>query len=148
MATTRPEARETTGTLREISGVTAPVTTNSEVVGCAVASASGNCSGWSTVNRLRSTSGTMLAGGGASAAASTYPLLQSTRVSSKGIERKTRTNTQPLLFISESIFATTFATPSDATPCRFSRRRFPVSVGADRAAQHAAGHRKLIDVHI
>src|ERR1017187_3728896 len=64
MATTRPEASETTGTLRETSGVTAPVTTNSETVGCAVAAASGNCSGWSTVKRLRSTSGTTLAGGG------------------------------------------------------------------------------------
>src|SRR5208282_1412625 len=71
MATTRPEASETTGTLRETSGVTAPVTTNSEAVGCAVAAASGKCSGWSTVKRLRSTSGTTLAGGGAAAAAST-----------------------------------------------------------------------------
>src|SRR5208282_2410561 len=71
MATTRPEASETTGTLRETSGVTAPVTTNSEAVGCAVAAASGKCSGWSTVKRLRSTSGTTLAGGGDAAAAST-----------------------------------------------------------------------------
>src|SRR5271157_1529191 len=107
MATTRPEASETTGTLRETSGVTAPVTTNSEVVGCAVASASGNCSGWSTVKRLGSAPGTMLAGGGASAAASTFPRLQPQRVSSKGMESKTGTNTQPLLFISESLFATT-----------------------------------------
>ena len=33
MAITRPEASETTGTLREISGMTVPVTTNSEVAG-------------------------------------------------------------------------------------------------------------------
>src|SRR5208282_1409234 len=74
MATTRPEASETTGTLRDTSGVTTPVTTNSELVGCAAAVASGNWSGRSTVKRLRSTSGTTLAGGGASASALTGPL--------------------------------------------------------------------------
>src|SRR5271166_3498992 len=106
MATTRPEASETTGTLRETSGATVAVTTNSEVVGCAVASTSGNCSGWSTVNRLRSTSGTTVAGGGAAAAASTA-LLQPPRASNMGMESNTGTSTQPRLFISDSILATT-----------------------------------------
>src|SRR5271157_3112865 len=89
MATTRPEASETTGTLRETSGTTVPVTTNSEVVGCAVASTGGKCSGWSTVKRLRSTSGTTLAGGGASAAASTCPLHPSS-ISGKNMEARRR----------------------------------------------------------
>jgi hypothetical protein len=62
MAMTRPEASETTGTLRETSGVTVPVTTNSEVVGCSAAAASGNCSGWSTEKRAASGNGTTLAG--------------------------------------------------------------------------------------
>src|SRR5271166_5731329 len=89
MATIRPEASETTGTLRETSGATVPVTTNTEVVGCALASTSGNCSGRSTAKRFRSTSGTMFAGGGASAAASTCPL-QPPSISDKTIKARTR----------------------------------------------------------
>src|ERR1035441_10188650 len=65
MAMTRPEARETTGTLRETSGATVPVTTNSEAVGCWAAAASGNCSGWSTGNSAASGNGTTLGLGGA-----------------------------------------------------------------------------------
>src|SRR5208282_4421598 len=84
-------ASETTGTLRETSGVTVPVTTNSEAVGCAVAAARGKCSGWSTVKRLRSTSGTTLAGGGTSAAASTCSL-QPQNISGKS----TATNRRPI----------------------------------------------------
>src|SRR5579872_3004595 len=63
----RPEASDTTGTLRDTSGVTVPVTTNSEVVGRLVAVASGNCSGCSTVNRLASGARKTLASGGAPA---------------------------------------------------------------------------------
>ena len=68
MAVMRPEASETTGTLRVMSGVTEPVTTNSELAGRLTAAASGNCSGWSTANSVMSTSGVTLVGGGASAA--------------------------------------------------------------------------------
>src|ERR1700676_1257378 len=98
MATTRPEARETTGTLRDTSGVTVPVTTNSDVVGRAVASASGNCSGWSTVNRLTSTPGTTLAAGGASAAR-LAPLPQPPRFGSAAIKMRIRPTSKVLLFI-------------------------------------------------
>src|SRR5208282_888307 len=91
-------ASETTGTLRETSGVTVPVTTNSEVVGCAVASTKGKCSGWSTVKRLRSTSGTTLAGGGASAAASTGPS-QPTSINGKNMEARRRPILRLLFFI-------------------------------------------------
>ena len=41
----RPVASDGTGTCFDTSGVTVPVTTNSDVVGCSVAAASGNCSG-------------------------------------------------------------------------------------------------------
>src|ERR1035437_6188443 len=98
MATTRPEASETTGTLRETSGVTAPVTTNSETVGCAVAAASGNCSGWSIVKRLRSTSGTTLAGGGAAATASTGRL-QPPSIGNTNKQTRKRPLLRILLFI-------------------------------------------------
>src|ERR1039457_5710740 len=89
MATTRPEASETTGTLRATSGVTAPVTTNSEVVGRFTAAVSGNCSGSSTVNKLGSAPGTTLAGGGASAAGSACAV-QPTSTSSAARERTKR----------------------------------------------------------
>jgi hypothetical protein len=39
------EASVITGTLRETSGVTTPVTTSSNLASCATAVASGNCSG-------------------------------------------------------------------------------------------------------
>src|SRR6266478_1231520 len=106
MATTRPEASETTGTLRETSGVTAPVTTSWEVVGCALAATNGNCSGWSTWKRLRSTSDTTSAGGGASAAASRRPL-QPKIVSVRSMETRRRPISRPLHFIKKSISATT-----------------------------------------
>src|SRR5260370_23487617 len=89
MATTRPEASDRTGTLRAISGVTAPVTINSEAAGRAAASASGNCSGRSTVNRLTSTPGTMWAGGGAWAARSAS-LLQPQIFTSNGAQLQIR----------------------------------------------------------
>src|ERR1022692_4159941 len=98
MATTRPEASETTGTLRETSGVTVAVTTNSEVVGRAVAATSGNCSGWSTVKRVGSAAGTTLAGGGASAAASTRSL-HPLSISGKSREMRRRPIFRFLLFM-------------------------------------------------
>src|SRR5580700_6521115 len=89
MATTRPEASETTGTLRATSGVTVPVTTNSEVVERSTAAVSGNCSGWSTANRLGSAPGTMFAGGGASAAGSACAV-QPTSTTSEAKDRANR----------------------------------------------------------
>src|ERR1700735_652802 len=70
----RPEASDTTGTLRETSGVTVPVTTNSEVVACSVAAASGNCSGRSTEKRAASGNGTTLGSGGAPATVGSPPV--------------------------------------------------------------------------
>ena len=67
METTRPEASEITGTARAMSGFTVPVTTNSGAVACAVAVATGNCSGCWTEKTLTSNPGTILAEGGASA---------------------------------------------------------------------------------
>jgi len=49
--------------LREMSGLTVPVTTSFEAVATDVAAARANCSGCSTVRRLTSTSGTTLTGG-------------------------------------------------------------------------------------
>src|SRR5471030_3054045 len=83
MATTRPEASDTTGTLRETSGATVPVTASSETEGRAVAEASGNFSGWSTVNRVASPAETTLGGGGSPAPVSPCALLHPARVSSK-----------------------------------------------------------------
>src|SRR5579871_2135835 len=65
MDMTRPEASDTTGTLRPTSAVTAPVTINSDVAGWLTAAANGNCSGWSTLNRVISTAEVTRAGGGA-----------------------------------------------------------------------------------
>src|ERR1017187_5863744 len=98
MAMTRPEASDTTGTLRDTSGVTVPVTTSSEVVGCWVAVASGNCSGWSTENRAASAKGTTLGLGGAPCAGSAAAFLQAARKISEGTSSKTATN-KPLLFM-------------------------------------------------
>src|SRR5262249_15740734 len=58
------------GTLRDTSGLTTPVTLSSGAASCAVAVASGNCSGWSTRNALASPSCSTIVGGGAPAAAS------------------------------------------------------------------------------
>src|SRR5271157_2078666 len=103
MAMTRPEARETTGTLRETSGATIPVTTNSEVVDRETAAASGYCSGWSTANRLTSAPGTTLAGGGASAASSPCTLLQPPRVASDEMNMKRTPILKRRLFISSTL---------------------------------------------
>src|ERR1700730_13760200 len=112
MATTRPDASDTTGTLREVSGVTVPVTANEEVVECALAAASGNCSGWSTAKRLRSTSATTLAGGGASARGSPWALLHPPRSSRAGMKIKGRQIFRPLLFMSSSIHGSEHPTSS------------------------------------
>src|ERR1035438_319746 len=101
MAVTRPEASETTGTLRATSGVTAPVTTNSEVVERLTAAASGNCSGWSTAKSVMSTSGVTLAGGGASAAWSARAPWQAASVNADVIATTRHPISRFLLFISE-----------------------------------------------
>ena len=59
-------AIEITGTLRAISGFTAPVTSSSEFAFRATAATVGYCSGWSTVKRLASAKGMTCAGGGCS----------------------------------------------------------------------------------
>src|SRR5471030_498414 len=89
MATTRPDASDTTGTLRETSGATVPVTTSSETEGRAVAESSGNFSGWSTVNRVASPAETTLGGGGSPAPVSPCALLHPARVSSEMRSRPT-----------------------------------------------------------
>src|SRR5260370_11215522 len=76
-----PDTNETTGTARETSGATVPVTVNSEVAVCAVAATSGNWWGWSVVNRLGSPIGVILAAGGASFVSSPCALLQPLRSS-------------------------------------------------------------------
>src|ERR1700684_389742 len=102
MAMTRPEARETTGTLRETSGMTVPVTTNSDLVGCSAAAASGNCSGCCTENRAASPKGTTLAGGGSWAAASTWTLLHPARASKAAAPSKKRLVWELTRFIGHS----------------------------------------------
>src|ERR1039458_4708325 len=99
MAITRPEDRETTGTLRETSGATVPVTTNSEVVGCSVAAASGNWSGWSTEKRAASANGTTLASGGAPSGVSPLTLLQACSSSKAGRDTARRIASTGLGFI-------------------------------------------------
>src|SRR5579864_1809518 len=94
MATTRPEASETTGTLRAISGVTVPVTTNSEFAGRSTPAARGNCSGCSTVNRAGSAPGTIFACGGASAAGSACAV-QPTNGSNPNRERTKKKRSSP-----------------------------------------------------
>src|SRR5476649_392836 len=88
MATTRPEASETTGTLRETSGATVPVTTSSETEGRAAAVASGNCSGRSTLKRVASPAGTTLGGGGFPADVSPCALLHPASASSEVTESR------------------------------------------------------------
>src|ERR1035441_3747191 len=99
---TRPEASETTGTLRETSGMTVPVTINSESAERSVAAASGNCAGWSTVNRAGSAPGTTLGAGGAPAAALSSAcactLLQLVSVRTEEIEIRSRIIPGPLCF--------------------------------------------------
>src|SRR5271155_4652750 len=68
ISTTRPEANVTTGTVRETSGYTDPVTTNFDGASYCAAVATGYRSGWSTEKCVTSNPGTTVAGGGASAA--------------------------------------------------------------------------------
>jgi hypothetical protein len=102
MATMRPDANDTTGTFLEMSGVTAPVTTNSDDAGRAVAAASGNCSGWSTAKSVGSAPGTTLAGGGASAAASPCALSHPPRTSNAAMEMRSSPILRPLFFMSKT----------------------------------------------
>ena len=76
MSTTRPEASEITGTVREMSGNTVPVTNNCDGAWYSVAVTIGYYSGCSTAKKEGSTPEITLAGGGASAAASAVLLLQ------------------------------------------------------------------------
>src|ERR1700734_2177059 len=76
MSTMRPEASEITGTVREISGNTVPVTNSCDGAWYSVAVAIGYNSGCSTAKNEGSSAGITLAGGGASAAASAVLLLQ------------------------------------------------------------------------
>ena len=55
MSTTRPEASVITGTVREMSGSTVPVTSNSDGAWYWVAVTIGYCSGWSTAKLVTST---------------------------------------------------------------------------------------------
>ena len=71
ISSTRPEAIEITGILRETSGVTVPVTFNSGAASYLPAVTTGYCSGWSTVTTLEFPAGTTCAGGGASSFGST-----------------------------------------------------------------------------
>src|ERR1700686_2705257 len=104
MATTRPDARETTGTLRAISGVTVLVTANAENASRAIAVASGYWSGCSTVTRAASGPGTTVTGGGASWAGFPCAAPHPARASSEEIEIRGKKILQPLIFISlESI---------------------------------------------
>src|ERR1035437_1625974 len=64
ISTTRPEASDGTGTCRDTSGVTTPVTFNSGEATYSPALARGNCSGWSTLKLLASMSGSTVAGCG------------------------------------------------------------------------------------
>ena len=64
ISTTLPEASEGTGTCRETSGLTTPVTFNSGAARYSPAVTSGNCSGWSTLRLLASMSGSTVAGCG------------------------------------------------------------------------------------
>src|ERR1700678_2636480 len=75
MSTTRPEASEITGTVREMSGNTVPVTNICDGAWYSVAVAIGYSSGCSTAKNEGSSAGITLAGGGASAAASALSLL-------------------------------------------------------------------------
>jgi hypothetical protein len=103
-----------TGTFREMSGFTVPVTTSFGAVAYASAAVRGNCSGCSTENRFTSTSGTTFAGGGTSAAGSPcalHPLRN--RTAEMEITRKPIS--RPLFFMSKSQFAgkhTAFHEPS------------------------------------
>src|SRR5579859_2356350 len=76
MPTMRPDASEMTGTVREISGLTEPVTASVEGARCSTAVNRRKLSGWSTENRLALKSGTTFAAGGASDSAFTLSLLQ------------------------------------------------------------------------
>src|ERR1035438_4058783 len=135
MAVTRPEASETTGTLRDTSGVTVPVTTNSEVVGCWVAVASGNCSGWSTENRAAFAKGTTLASGGAPCAGSASAFLQPVGAITESTAINTRANTGPLPFATKALFI--------GSILQFTQRSCVSSHVATRAKSRASRHRTV-----
>src|SRR5215469_6607508 len=63
---------EITGTFREISGLTVPVTVNWVAERCSTARVSENCSGWSTCKTLDSSACSTTGGGGASALGSPF----------------------------------------------------------------------------
>src|ERR1035438_3105728 len=91
-----PDTNETTGTARETSGATVPVTTSSDATACAAAVASGNCSGWSTLNRLPSAARAILAAGGASFVGSSCALPQLVRSRMEGTETRSEEHTSEL----------------------------------------------------
>jgi hypothetical protein len=76
MSTTRPEASETTGTVRETSGLTTPVTVSEGAATCSSAATSGNWSGRLTSKTLESARRSTRSGGGASAVGSALPFSQ------------------------------------------------------------------------
>src|ERR1700730_6010929 len=91
-----------TGTFRETSGFTAPVTINSGDVVRAVAVARETCSGCSTANKLTSISGTTFAVGGAPTVASARAPPQPLSSSSDGTRLIRRPTFRALLFITDS----------------------------------------------
>ena len=60
ISTMRPVASDGTGTCRDTSGLTTPVTFSSGAATYSPAVTSGNCSGWSTLKLLGSMSGSTL----------------------------------------------------------------------------------------
>src|ERR1700682_5331019 len=95
-----------TGTFREMSGFTVPVTTSFGAAAYSTAAASGNCSGWSTEKRLTSVSANTVAGGGASAAGFPCALLHPPRKRSTGMKIKRKLVFRPLFFMGTIYFST------------------------------------------
>src|ERR1017187_961537 len=102
METTRPEASEITGTLREMSGFTVPVTTSSGAAVWDVAVATGNCSGCWTEKTVTSKAGTIVALGGASALVSARAPPQPSSSSSAGTIARRRPIFKTLRIIRDS----------------------------------------------
>src|ERR1700679_1604598 len=98
ISTMRPEAREITGTFREMSGITVPVTNNCDGAWYSVAATNGYRSGCSTANKETSTPEITLAGGGASSA-STLLLLQPLTARDAALRIIMTPNPKHLLFI-------------------------------------------------
>ena len=91
-----------TGTVREISGNTVPVTNNCDGAWYSIVVAIGYRSGCSTAKKEASTPETILAGGGASAAAFTLSFLQPMMARDATIPNSNRPDSITLLFISPS----------------------------------------------